>query len=89
MRVLVLGVSWLLEVLGDGESESVLLLLGLGVGVTAEIDKHSVYVLPSYVGYVTHVVEGEDVALEIPVPLLVSGTGVDVVSEFVALPDVV
>lgn len=33
-------------------------------------------------------VEGGDVALEIPVPLLVAGTGVDVVSEFVALPDV-
>lgn len=43
MIVLVLGVS-LLEVPGDEESESVLPLLGLGVGVTAEIDKHSVYV---------------------------------------------
>lgn len=33
-------------------------------------------------------VEGGDVALELPVPLLVDGTGVDAVSEFVALPPV-
>lgn len=42
VRVVVLGVSVLLEVLGDGEDESVVLMLGLDVGVTAEIDKHSV-----------------------------------------------